>query len=1504
MLISNENYFKLSESIVSFSKKIRQHPNRQIELIADVRMAIAKEFEEIWQLECEKSSENTLKQDIPPLRVLDQPTERIKKALGTLYALIPAVTDSVLGMFHYPVQVAAGLALIDGNTIQLETGEGKTIVGLFPEVTFGLLAQINRRIFAKYSNSKIHRSVHVMTANRYLAERDARWLGPVLARFGLSASRANHRSSLPDKLASFSSDVVFGTPSDFVFSYLSEQLATTTSERVIGQPYVLLVDEVDHVLIDEARTAFIIRGGEEQITDRLQMEHIQVHHLGPLVRKMATEPRLFMLDSKHENGFYFTELGFIAIAALLEQVLENNDSQSKAYDSYFNNILPLLELMIVGAAECTGLLPQNEHSLTTADGKLSPKADSRLEEGIRNLLLNSDPGHGTKDLVHLLRNIDSLWILFRDIGVTLTPSEMRRIKKVTLKQIPSLIDTNRLIKLIIRLLKPAIESVLEKFFMVDQSYNGLQLKVHFRTMIRLLQHGSHKHLSALSTLDAILSASQKAKTECSDIGGFVKELQQLWLSPIARVLLGGSSPELRDLYFTVQILVQALLQSTSIFNPKTGRERSAIQTSYALGRLLGHPTLYVFHPETQEIQIQATGRAVLLCLIKDLLDRDLWPGTYGRHARENTGVMNDILSNAEWMLRVGLNAFLFQERDNDYRLEKDEQGRDAVVIIDKITGFPLPGRRWSGFLHAFLEKKEEIDIQVETNVQNRISMDTFASLYELIIGMSGTAKEASDELYQIYGSPVCLFPPHAQSVFYIWNGMERQRPLRDSVGPVLVVNRTVDIEQAVNEFTQMIGHATDEKGGIAPVTMFSKHPDIIKNVKKILHEIAPSLKLQDGKLSNKCELNDRIYKTKTEKDSAIIDLVVYCHQCGMPVLLETASIRDSKQYHESLQERLPMVDISLLNAEQEHRSAEILNLAGRRGAITVATQMAGRGVDIILQPDGATAGGLVVISTERRESRRWDRQISGRTARQGDLGIAVSFLSLEDNLLRTFGGERIIKFMEKLGMEEGESITHPLISKAISNAQSKIEHNSQYQRIRSSEVDSALERVRFELLNLHALTIQDTHSCGMDPDKHAQVNNSDDTCLCPKCKSRYSDSAIGHRWIRQEIRQLVKDAVTGILTPLLPEDYLIRRFAPEGTIPNEWNMDQIATSLNAWVSVPIKASDLGVAENWRDQKRRKANERMETAPYITRWWHHIVSEVATPPDLDERLRKVNLSEGWSVDVERKILRFRIRELIDNDDIRYADRIANSIVDKLGEYVSPYDALQHVVAELKACEDLPGLEFVAREMALVSPDELGADSSSVKESIKSFLHGIIVDRLSGIGGLRYIDDSKDDACNKLRDLLKGISTGEPDGRTAHDLLFWAEREIERWYLDTLNFLGKPTLYWEENIILRRIIDEHYYMLLTDLDMRLSHIKFEFYEQRIRGIQAMVMDMYRKIRSDIGIAFIDAWPEVRNTNPGIKQSETELWTSPVAKCICGSGIDYHLCCGNWVYRSTTK
>ncbi len=224
------------------------------------------------------------------------------------------------------------------------------------------------------------------------------------------------------------------------------------------------------------------------------------------------------------------------------------------------------------------------------------------------------------------------------------------------------------------------------------------------------------------------------------------------------------------------------------------------------------------------------------------------------------------------------------------------------------------------------------------------------------------------------------------------------------------------------------------------------------------------------------DANDSVYKTRREKYNAVLKEIKDIHAKGRPILVGTISVEVSE--HLSRMLKREGIIHSVLNAKYHEQEAEIITRAGQRGSVTIATNMAGRGTDIKLGPDVPDAGGLHVIGTERHEARRIDRQLRGRCARQGDPGSSHFFVSLEDDLMRLFGSDRIVKYMEKMGLEEGQELEHPLLNRSIQQAQKRVEQHNFQIRKRTLEYDDVMNKQReviygFRNEIIHAQDVRD-----------------------------------------------------------------------------------------------------------------------------------------------------------------------------------------------------------------------------------------------------------------------------------------------------------------------------------------------------------------------------------------------------------------------------------------------
>jgi len=436
-------------------------------------------------------------------------------------------------------------------------------------------------------------------------------------------------------------------------------------------------------------------------------------------------------------------------------------------------------------------------------------------------------------------------------------------------------------------------------------------------------------------------------------------------------------------------------------------------------------------------------------------------------------------------LNACLRAHHLFNKDVEYIVKDGE-----VIIVDEFTGRTMPGRRWSDGLHQAVEAKEGVPIQRENQTLASITFQNYFRLYDKLAGMTGTADTEAYEFQTIYGLEVVVIPTH--------------RPM-----------------------------------------VRKDHADLV-------------------------------FLTQAEKYAAIVEDIKERSRAGQPVLVGTTSIETSELLSRELNKA--KIRHEVLNAKQHEREAQIVAQAGRPGAVTIATNMAGRGTDIVLGGsldaeltelgDNAPrekiealkeewkkrhdqvieAGGLHIIGTERHESRRIDNQLRGRSGRQGDPGSSRFYLSLEDNLMRIFASDRLGGMMQKLGMEKGEAIEHPWVTRAIENAQRKVEaHNFDIRKnlLDFDDVANDQRRVIYAQRN--------------------ELMEADDV----------------HDYVEEMREEVFGD--------------LIDRYIPADSVPDMWDAEGLEKSLEGEFGIEIPVRDWLAADDDLDEAglRHRIKERVE-----------------------------------------------------------------------------------------------------------------------------------------------------------------------------------------------------------------------------------------------------------------------------------------------------------------------
>ena len=436
---------------------------------------------------------------------------------------------------------------------------------------------------------------------------------------------------------------------------------------------------------------------------------------------------------------------------------------------------------------------------------------------------------------------------------------------------------------------------------------------------------------------------------------------------------------------------------------------------------------------------------------------------------------------------------------------------NRVIIVDEFTGRLLPGRRYSDGLHQALEAKEGVSIQNETQTFATITIQNYFRLYDRLAGMTGTAETEANEFHEIYHLDVVVIPTN--------------KPVR------------------------------------------------------------------------RVDTNDAIYKTKREKYAALVEEVARWHAVGRPMLIGTISVDTSEVLSRYL--RRQGIPHSVLNAKYHEKEAEIVARAGQAGAVTIATNMAGRGTDIklgaevvkcdacLIKPENGDIPpeqkeehkncpkeadcGLYVIGTERHEARRIDRQLRGRCARQGDPGGSKFFISLEDDLMRLFGSDRIARIMTRVGLEEGQELSHPLLNKSIGSAQKRVEQRNFAIRRHTLEYDDVMNKQREIIYDYRSRILKD-----------------------------------------ENLSELLFEFINELLDETL-DLYLVPPDRPE-----EWDADSVARWINTTFPARVSVRDLSGEGMTREQARKITFDKIEQS-------YDLKEKIEGPDRMNELVRFVMLS---------------------------------------------------------------------------------------------------------------------------------------------------------------------------------------------------------------------------------------------------------------------------------------
>jgi len=488
-----------------------------------------------------------------------------------------------------------------------------------------------------------------------------------------------------------------------------------------------------------------------------------------------------------------------------------------------------------------------------------------------------------------------------------------------------------------------------------------------------------------------------------------------------------------------------------------------------------------------------TGKGVHVVTVNDYLARrdTEWMGNIYRFLDLSVGTILHGLDDRERLAAYGSditygtnNEFGFDYLRDNMKFDQESlvQGELNFAIVDEVDSILIDEARTPLIISGPAEKSTDLYYQIN-NLIPRLSKETDYTIDEkarsAILTEDGVAR--AEKLLQVDN----LFDPkYIELLHHINQALKAHTLFKLDVdyivknGEVIIVDEFTGRLMPGRRYSEGLHQALEAKEGVkienenqtlATVTfqnyfrMYNKlsgmtgTADTEATEFKKIYDLDVVVIPTNMPMVRK-DFPDAIYKSRREKFEAVLDEIKNLHQKGQPVLVGTISIDVSEDLSKKLKKR--GIKHEVLNAKNHEKEAEIIAQAGQLGAVTISTNMAGRGTDIVLGEGVTDLGGLHILGTERHESRRIDNQLRGRSGRQGDPGSSRFYLALEDDLLRIFGGERITSIMEKLGMEEGEPIEHNLISRAIENAQSKVEGHNFDIRKQLLEYDDVMNQQR------------------------------------------------------------------------------------------------------------------------------------------------------------------------------------------------------------------------------------------------------------------------------------------------------------------------------------------------------------------------------------------------------------------------------------------------------------
>jgi len=1429
-----------------------------------------------------ESTDEELQKKAANLRryVLEHLTERFEKIKGTqkdllqesedlmlemlpeAFALVREVTKRLLGMRHYDVQIIAGIALHLGKIAELKNGEGKTIVTLLPAYLNSLFINAEYSLMSARHPEFKKRNVHVLTTNPYLTRRDYVWLKPVYDFLGVTVGylqdmhdSGGYAMDTLERKTMYSADVVYGPSREFVFDYLRDNHADSNSNQVQPPYYFVIIDEVDHVLLDEAETPHILSG----ITPTIANEDLGlIYWTASLSHRLYTSKTLLALSADKER-FTLTNIGQ-NISTIIAKRIVNNDQYV-----YYSNLYSRKELVLGLIAQFLEIISYQHLDVVPSSvygeiSKLSRWTKSNIGEffqisstgeflgvtdTLRKIIRSFIDGNYKNEsffeffqllsnlVPYILKNLNTIGLEISQLG--LTHEEFLDFRAYTLKMLPKIsmgeqAQNQQIAEWITEFVFCFLSSI-EKILTPNPQF--------FMQVIQDLSLFINAYALSFKTEifpDVVLSTIERLQDNSWGHKFDIKTTRIMAPDAFTRVIDIALVPALVDLtnpsthrtpnnilMLAIPMLFRLIRRFGQIQNHRNQAERELFQMGQELTRIFNFNVYEIVAPH-QEIILTRWGEIIVDDYSEQIVNNQLWLGNALTKNKQER--VEELARRLRFLVNRGLVAYATYERDNQYVIQRNRfeeyenftnrKVNHEIIIISHLTGRTQAGRRWSQWLHSFIEAKEGVPVKPELKSVGRITMQGYIGMYPKIAGMTGTAHVGTMQLIQ------ALLKRTVRSVQKIVSILKRK--------PIDLFEETILLSDPIE--------------------------DEFVNVYKTEVVVIPTHRETQRK-----NLPDSIFINHNARLNFVIQHILDVHATNQPILVETTSISQSKEVAAAIEEHSQQlgqkVDVKLLNALAYEQEAEIISKAGLPGAITVATQMAGRGTDIVIPRESLALGGLYVVGVQRQLQRRWDDQISGRAGRQGEVGSSKFFISFDDYLMKFMNGEKMVKWFAKFDVPENVPVEHKMVDSMIKNNQILLAHNARLRREKTHGFDRVLTPFRSAINQMRQKTLEAQHICPLCQSSNLKIDVINEDLCCKECFESLEKPLENNFFWRSFIGKLVFDLVDNIIKDVKVEQYLVDKYTSDVTAPNEWRWEGLVNEFNSlWVNnsttKEILIKDIDFSNQLYPQEERKKLIISIHDELIRVTQNKIFAEVQ-----NQTIRKFNKRDKNVLDWNLEALNKELRE---NFHI--------SINPTKYESVLSSQERQRIL-------ELDIQEAIEQRVALL---DWTYPADNIRELIRSTFNTFL-----------HQDD--------------GLKPEDVEGESFREEIL---KRMHRSYMRLIQSYGKTQLFLYENKVVRGAIDDQWQNILVESELIIEELRGWNIQEMLIQYGLRIGGLFQRYYSDIAIQSLQMI-FVENAELITADKNIEKLQARVAgntPCLCGSNKNFSQCCGSFLHQKMPK